>query len=48
MIQQQEIEPEERVGMTSYRFQDLPLWAKQAIKESSKWTNKKSPKFSKK
>jgi len=45
---QQEMDPEERIGMTSYRFQDLPGWAKKAIQESSQWTSKKSQKFSKK
>ena len=45
---QQEMDPEERIGMTSYRFQDLPVWAKKAIQESSQWTKKKSQKFSQK
>jgi hypothetical protein len=27
---QQEMDPEERIGMTSYRFQDLPVWAKKS------------------
>ena len=44
-----EIDPDERIGMTEYKFKDLPTWAKQAIRESNQWmTNKKSKKYSKK
>ena len=43
-----EIDPEEQIGMTSYKFKDLPIWAKRAIQESSQWTKKKSQKFLKK
>lgn len=48
MISSNEIDPEEHIGMTSYKFKDLPKWAKQAIQESSQWTKKKSQKYSQK
>jgi len=43
-----DLDPEENIGMTSYKFKDLPKWAKKAITESSQWTKQKSQKYSKK
>ena len=48
MISSNAIDPEEQIGMTSYKFKDLPNWAKRAIQESSQWTKKESQKFSQK
>ena len=43
IIQLEDPEPNERVGMTEYRIQELPTWAKKQLTSENQKTKKTIP-----